>query len=102
MDETMSLGGNIELSGFHEIDGSTMIVVKKIVGNYTKKLSERVKNFEKLKLTMKPVHEREKSEVYELHANLFCGGKPYTASMADRNLFFALDKVLKKIEGEIQ
>ena len=40
MDDTMQLGGNIELSGFSGVDGASMIVLKKIIGNYGKHFSE--------------------------------------------------------------
>jgi ribosome-associated translation inhibitor RaiA len=101
MADTLELGGNIELAGFSNLDGGSMVVVKKIVGNYAKKFSEITTNFEKLSVTMKPVHKTEKSEIHELHAKLIADGKPVTSEISDRNLFFALDKVLKKIENEI-
>ena len=97
-EEPLALGGNIELSGFHGMDAGSMVIIKKMVGNYAKKLSDRVDNFEKLKITMKSVHEREKSEKYEIHAQLFAGGKPFVSEDTDRNLFFVLDNVLKRIE----
>ena len=34
MDETLELGGNIELKGFGSMDKSSMVIVKKIIGNY--------------------------------------------------------------------
>ncbi len=100
-EETLELGGNIELTGFRELDGGSMIILKKIVGNYAKKFSELAKNFEKLHLTMKAIHEREKSEKYELHAKVIDNGKLYNAEAVDRNLFVAVDSILKKIEKEM-
>jgi len=102
MDDTVELGGNIRLTGFSELDGGSIIVVKKIVGSYAKKFSERCKKFEKLTLTLKTVHKKEKSEKYELHAKVADGGKDYNAEITERNLFFALDTVLKKLEREIK
>jgi hypothetical protein len=63
MDEPMQLGGNIELSGFGGIDGASMVVLKKIIGSYGRRLSEISDKFEKLSVTMKPVHETEKSNI---------------------------------------
>ncbi|RMF55839.1 hypothetical protein D6745_00990 [Candidatus Woesearchaeota archaeon] len=97
----IELGGNIELVGFSEIDGGSMIVLKKIVGNYVKKLSSIADNFEKLTLTLKKVHEREKSEKYEIHGKLMDGGKAYTSEVTDRNLFFGVNKALEKIESAL-
>ena len=96
----LELGGNITLSGFKEIDPATMIIVKKIVGNYAKTFSETNEKFQSLTVTMKTVHEREKSEIYELKAHLVAD-KDYNASTDDRNLLVAVDSVLKKVEKSI-
>ena len=100
-DESAKLGGNIELSGFRDIDGSSMVVLKKIIGNYAKRISELTKRMETLHITLKPVHEREKSEKYELHAKVVDNGKVYASEFTDRNLFVAVDTVLKKIVNEM-
>ena len=101
MDDSMQLGGNIELSGFRDIDGASMVVLKKIVGNYGRRFSEIADKFESLKITTKPIHETEKSEKYEIHAQLMADGKPYVSEVIERNLFVAVDEALKKIENEI-
>lgn len=36
--DTLELGGNIQLTGFSELNGGQMIVLKKIVGNYCEKI----------------------------------------------------------------
>ena len=101
MDDLMQLGGNIELSGFKDIDGASMVVLKKIIGNYGRKFSDVSDKFESLKITMKPVHETEKSEKYEIHAQLMNDGKSVVSEVVERNLFVAVDSALKKIESEI-
>jgi ribosome-associated translation inhibitor RaiA len=101
MDDSMQLGGNIELSGFRDIDGASMVVLKKIIGNYGRKFTGIANNFESLKVTMKPVHETEKSENYEVHARIFLQGKPVVSEAVERNLFVAIDAALKKIESQI-
>jgi ribosome-associated translation inhibitor RaiA len=101
MVEPMQLGGNIELSGFKDIDGASMVVLKKIIGNYGRRLTEISDKFESLKVTMKPIHETEKSEKYEIHAQLMVGGKPVVSEVIERNLFIAIDNALKKIVNEI-
>ena len=45
MDDNVQLGGNIELSGFRDIDGASMVVLKKIIGNYARRLSELSEKF---------------------------------------------------------
>jgi len=97
----MKLGGNIQLAGFRDIDGASMVVLKKIIGNYVRKLSGMSKKFESLHVTMKPIHETEKSEKYEIHAKLLDNGKPIVSEAVERNLFMAVDSALKKIESEL-
>ena len=101
MDESNIKGGNIELSGFRDIDISSMAVVNKLVGNHAKRIAELTKKLVKLHLTLKPVHEREKSEKYEVHAKVVDDGKVYASEVTDRNLFVAVDSVLKKIVNEL-
>ncbi|MEK6949091.1 MAG: hypothetical protein AABX34_02640 [Nanoarchaeota archaeon] len=101
MDDTMQLGGNIELSGFSGIDGASMIVLKKIIGNYGKHLSEISGNFEKLSLAMKPVHEPGENKKFEVHGKLVNSGKPLASEVTERNLFVAVDNALKKIVSQI-
>jgi len=100
-DNLMKLGGNIELTGFSELDGGVMIVLKKIVGNYVRKMSEHYSDFEKLVLTMKTVHAKEKGEIYELHAKMIKGGNVIVGEHVDRNLFIAIDNSLKAIMNSL-
>jgi hypothetical protein len=99
--DNLVLGGNIELSGFREVDGSSMIVIKKIVGNYVKRISEQKPDFEKLHLVAKEIHKTENSEKYELHAKAIIAGKTFTSEITEFNLFVAVDQVLKKLESEL-
>lgn len=101
MDDSMQLGGGIELSGFRNIDGASMVVLKKIIGNYGKKLSEISNKFEKLSVAMKPSNESEESKKFEIHAMLMNDGKPFTSEVIERNLFVAVDNALKKIESQL-
>src|SRR3989338_2380483 len=100
--ETQNLGGNIQLTGFRKIDGSSMIVLKKIIGNHARRISEMAHKMENLHITLKPVHESEKSEKYEVHAKLLDNGKVYASESTDRNLFVAVDDVLKKVQSELE
>jgi ribosome-associated translation inhibitor RaiA len=101
-DEEVQLGGNIQLVGFHDIDKAELIVVKKMVGQYSRKFSDRVKGFESLRLILKAIHKREKSEKYELTGKIFIHGKQLVATAVDQNLFFTIDNVLKKLEEETE
>jgi len=94
MEDTVELGGNIQLNGFSRLDGASMIILKKIVGNYAKKLSEKGP-FEKLSVTMDEYEEN------LLKAELINKGNSITAETSNNNLFFALDKVLKEIDNKL-
>lgn len=98
--DALKLGGNIVLSGFREIDGGTMIVLKKIVGNYARRFADRSQNFELLSVNMSKIHERETSAIFEIRAKLIDNGKPSTSQFVDRNIFVAVDSVLKKLESQ--
>ena len=97
MDDVMQLGGNISLAGFKELEPAKMIVIKKITGNYVKKMQEKNNKFENLHLHLKDVH----SSKYELQVKVIVNGQPFNAEVTDFNLFFALDKALAKILEEI-
>ncbi len=99
MDDSQHLGGNIELSGFRDIDGGSMIVLKKIVGNYARKFSDRLEGVDKLSLNLKKVHDSGGKPRFELHCMLVAKGQQYTSELTDFNLFVVADKVLKNIES---
>ena len=97
----IELGGNITLVGFKDeqlVDKAELVVVKKLVGSYTRKLSDSVSGFEGITITLKPIHNTaEGHPKYELHAKALIDGKPCNAEVVDRNLFVGLDDVLKKL-----
>lgn len=97
----IELGGNIKLTGFKELDPGSLMVIKKIVGNYGKKFEGLCEKFEDLSVTLKEVHKTEASEKFELNAKLNDNGKTYASSVVDRNLYFAFDSAMKKLENSI-
>lgn len=99
MDETLDLGGNIELSGFSQFDKPSLIVVKKLVGNFARKLTEQNQGFESLSLRLKSIHGNKGDKGrFEIHAKLLTAGKPMVSEVTEHNLYFALDKALKKLQ----
>ncbi len=93
----IELGGNITLVGFKELEPAELIVVKKMVGSYARKMSDMASDFENLTVTLKDVHKTPKSQKYELHSKVVVGGKTNTTEVVERNLFVGLDAVLKKL-----
>ena len=101
VEETIKPTGNVQLAGFSDIDSSTMSILNKNIGNHAKRIAELTKKMELLHITLKPVHEREKGGKYEVHAKVIDDGKVYASKTTERNLFVAVDSVLKKIENEL-
>ncbi len=93
--ETQLLGGNIELSGFRELDGGSMIVLKKIIGNYARKFSDNFAS-EKMELSIEKT-----SDAFDLTGSIICKGQKITVKHTDKNVFFLVDAVLKRIEQEL-
>ena len=88
----MELGGNIELEGFTE-DPNELIIIKKIVGNFTKQLSERLE-VNKIIIT----HSVAKGE-HEITGVVEADREFKTIKTAN-NLFFALTDALKELEKQ--
>ncbi len=88
----IELGGNIKLKGFTELDPATLIVVKKIVGNYTKKLTQEHPDFIELLLDLNKI-----GKFYSLNVNLSRRSGSLVADAKEENLFFALSSALNKI-----
>ena len=106
--DTLKLGGNIELNGFSNLDGGTMVILKKIIGNHVKQLFSTCKNFEKLSLSMnsmnvpEEVERANKKTFYELNGCVVDGDKEFTFKTEASNLFVAVDSVLKNLETNFE
>ena len=88
----IELGGNITLNNFDNVEPVQLIVVKKMVGNCAKKISDENKDFKKLSVDLK----NNKSE-FEIEGKVTIGDKEKTAKAKDKNLFYALSKVLEDL-----
>lgn len=100
--EQIKLGGNIELNGFSSLDGGTMVILKKIIGNHTKNLFKVCNHFEKLSLTMNVPREIEKANdksLFELKGTILDNEKEYEFKATASNVFVAVDSVLKNLES---
>lgn len=88
----MELGGNIELIGFLEVDGNDLIIIKKIVGNYTKDLADSVDGFERINVTL-----AQQESPFIVVSAAVVRGKAVSSERKDKNLYFALDASLKDV-----
>lgn len=98
----LKLGDNIEITGFKELSRDQLVIVKKMIGNHVKKISDMNPEFRNLKLTLKEVHKTENNQKYQLNGNLDVGGKISSAEITNYNLFFAISEILNKLEGSVK
>ena len=91
-DDTVELGGNIQLSGFKDVERASLVIVKKIVGSYARKLSDSMQDFEKLSVELEGS--------FSVKATLNAGGREFVDESKAKNLFFALDAALKGVESK--
>lgn len=97
----LNLGGNIELVGFKQVSMAEVVVVKKIVGQYTRKIEEHSVKFEKIMIALKEIHKIENSAKHEVHVKALDNGKAFSAEVVDKNIFVALDSAMRKVLAEI-
>ena len=101
LDDEVSLGGNIVLSGFSDVDSGSMVILKKIIGNYVKKFSTTTDDFENININLKSVHATEGSQKHEVKVKLLLAGRLHNSEVTDRNIFMTVDKALKKVESSL-
>ena len=90
VNKMIELGGNIKLKGFNELDNPNLIIVKKIVGNYTKRLTEENEDFKELILELKSAKEN-----FKINAELLNKSGSTKSNSDESNLFFAISSALE-------
>ena len=87
----IELGGNIKLEGFDEIESGKLVVVRKMVGSYARKISNK-KQYKELKLGLKI--ESDNCEI-----NVVCVNEDgqIEGVKSDKNLFFAINGALESV-----
>ncbi len=96
--DAKEVGGSVKVTGFGILDSPSMTVAKKIIDTYAKKYNDFSQDIREIHVTLKPLHEREKSEKYQIDARVQAKGKIYAAEHIDRNVFVALDKAMGKVQ----
>ncbi|MBW3019516.1 hypothetical protein KY329_05020 [Candidatus Woesearchaeota archaeon] len=89
MIETIKLGGNIELVNAGSIDGGSLVVLKKIIGNYARKFSER--GAESISVAF---------DGTAVSIDVMRNGDRYSSLGEKTNLFFSLDSALKELDSQ--
>lgn len=95
----IKLGGNISLSGF-SLEPIEMIVVKKIIGNHAKKISEKI-NYQDIKITLKKT-KKMKSFLHEISASIKTDQGVIAADASNNNLYTALSEALNKVYNQAE
>ena len=93
----IQLGGNIELEGFEAIEPGKLVVVKKLVGNYARQISDSSKEFEKLSVSIS-----RNNEGYTLTAMAVIAGNKKSEEAKDKRLFYGLDQVLGALLNSVK
>jgi hypothetical protein len=94
-DGSIKLGGGIELNGF-DVEKAHLVVIKKMVGNYTKEMSEKAQGFEKVVVSL-----NKEGDSYNIKAELTASGNQISSDSSEKNLFMALNKALQEVISKI-
>ena len=88
---------NIELSGFKDIDQATLSIIDSKIEKFVNKVN--TEDFH-LGVNLKIIHEKEKSEIYELTANFkkFKHVKGVNIKISERDLIKAVNMLFSKLE----
>ena len=97
--EDIKLGGNISLVGFDKLDGAELIIVKKIVGNYIKKMSE-IADYKEMRLTLHS-HPHGKTFKHEIEGFAMFSEGRFATNVVEWNLFTAISMACEKIFNEV-
>lgn len=97
-EKSEKLGGNITLSGFN-LEPIEMVVVKKIIGHYAKKISEKI-SYKELKITLKQSR-KTNMFLHQIKAEVLAG-KLLEASSENKNLYNALSDALNKVYAQAE
>jgi len=90
---------NVVLSGF-ELEPTELLIVKKSIETYIKKIKERA-TYQELKLSLKKsLHG--KAFLHEIKGSLIAGKSRLTANASNYNLFSALSEVFERLLNEIE
>jgi ribosome-associated translation inhibitor RaiA len=95
--QELKLGGNIVLAGF-SLDPAEMIIVKKIVGHYAKKISEKTE-YREIKITLKQT-QKQQSFLHKIDAKIETQSETLTSEVEERNLYSGLSDALENVYNQ--
>ena len=95
----LKLGGNIVLVGFSS-EPTEMIVIKKIIGHYAKKIGEKI-NYKEIKVTLKQT-QKAQLFLHEISVNAIMDKGVLAANAVNKNLYTALSESLDKVYSQAE
>jgi len=95
----IKLGGNIALVGFEKLDPAELTIIKKIVGNAIKKMSESG-DYKEMKLSLQQ-HQHGKGFKHEIDGLAIFSEGRFASNVVEWNLFTAVSEVCEKITKEL-
>lgn len=96
-EKTIHLGGNIELVDFTKLDDATMIILKKMIGNQVRKMTDAGINITQLRLELTSYSEEETTVQGSLGADR---GNSSTTRTGE-NIFMTVNDTLEILRREL-
>ena len=92
---------NISLVGFGSLDKTEIDSVNKVIAARIKRINNKI-DYELLRIRLK-IHKRNKTFMHELRAELLIRpGQNVSAAVQHKNLYRAVDDVIKHLASEIE
>ena len=92
----IELGGNIILQGFETLDHADLLIAKKLVGSYVRKLCDEAGGCDKAEIMLEQL-----TEEYVVKTKISLPNKIINAQAQGTNLFMTIDKALKQVLKQI-
>ena len=80
------------MEGFNEVEPAQMVVVKKMVGTYVRKITDAGLNPDKVTI---------KKDGEKITAIVVSGDKEITGEDSNANIFFSLDRAISKVFEQV-
>lgn len=97
--DAVGLKGNVALIGFEVLEESEQEIVKKIVENYIRKMSN-IGNYKEMRLNLQQ-HKHGKTFKHEINAHAIFEEGRFNAAVTEWNIYSALSNVCDKIISEL-
>ncbi len=96
----MKLGGNIALVGFESLDAAELVIFKKLVGTYVKKMNTHG-GYKEMRLSLRQ-HTHGKTVKQEVSGLALFNEGRFESNVTDYNVYTAVSQVCEKILEELR